>query len=109
MLNLDPDLLLSYAGIVTPEVARKLKFPSELGIMRPNIFRFMVAKEKALTYKEIKFKKLEKAKRDSGLHEIFEATNILVKATKGYRFESCAAHHLAPPPLPTSSTWIYTS
>jgi hypothetical protein len=82
MLNLDPDLLLSYAGIVTPEVARKLKFPSELGIMRPNTFRFMVAKEKALTYKEIKLKKLKNAKRDSGPPEIFEGVNVSIKATK---------------------------
>ena len=33
MLNLEPDLFLSYEAIVTPEVARKLKFPSELGII----------------------------------------------------------------------------
>lgn len=82
MLDLDPDLLSSYQAMVTPEVARKLKFPSELGLIRANIFRFLVTKEKALTYKEIKLKKLRNTKGGSGLHEIFEALNVLIKATK---------------------------
>jgi hypothetical protein len=82
MLDLDPDLLSSYRAIVTPEIARKLKFPSELELIRPNIFRFLVTKEKALTYKEIKLKKLKNAKRDSGPPEIFEGVNVSIKATK---------------------------
>jgi len=82
MLDLEPDLLLSYQAMVTPEIARNLKFPSELGIIRPNIFRFMAAKEKALSYKEIKLKNRRQGKGDSGLHEIFEAVNVLIKATK---------------------------
>lgn len=82
MLNLEPDLLLSYEAMVTPEIARKLKFPPELGIIRPNIFGFMSAKEKALSYKEIKLKKRQQGKGDSGPHEIFEAVNVLIKATK---------------------------
>ncbi len=82
MLNLEPDLLLSYEAMVAPEIARKLKFPSELGIIRPSIFRFMAAKEKALSYKEIKLKKRLQGKGDSGQHEIFEAVNVLIKATK---------------------------
>jgi len=82
MLNLEPDLILSYEAMVTPEIARKLKFPSELGIIRPNVFEYMSAKEKALTYKEIKLKKQQQGKADSGPHEIFEAVNVLIKATK---------------------------
>jgi hypothetical protein len=82
MLDLDPDLFSSYQAMVTPEVARKLKFPSELGLLRANIFGFLVAQEKALTYKEIKLKKLRNTKGESGLHEIFEAVNVLIKATK---------------------------
>lgn len=82
MLNLEPDLLLSYEAMVAPEIARKLKFPSELRIIRPSIFRFMAAKKKALSYKEIKLKKRQQGKGDSGQHEIFEAVNVLIKATK---------------------------
>lgn len=82
MLDLDPDLFSSYRAIVTPEIARKLKFPSELELIRPNIFRFLVVKEKALTYKEIKLKKLKNTKGDSGLPEIFEGVNVSIKATK---------------------------
>jgi hypothetical protein len=82
MLNLEPDLLSSYKAMVTPEIARKLEFPSEFGIISPNIFRFMAAKEKALSYKEIKLKKQQQGKGDSGLHEIFQAVNVLIKATK---------------------------
>ncbi|MFH1626123.1 MAG: hypothetical protein ABID54_13350 [Pseudomonadota bacterium] len=78
MLDLDPDLVLSYEAVVTPEVARKLSFPSELGLISPDIFRFLVAEEKALTYREIKLK----GKGSSGLHEIFEAINVSMKATK---------------------------
>lgn len=82
MLNLEPDLLVSYEVMVTPEIARKLKFPSELGIIKPNVFGFMSAKEKALSYKEIKLKKRQQGKAGSGPHEIFEAVNVLIKATK---------------------------
>ena len=82
MLNLEQDLLFSYPSMVTPEIAGKLKFPSELGIIGANIFRFMADKEKALSYKEIKLKKRQQGKGDSGLHEIFEAVNVLIKATK---------------------------
>jgi hypothetical protein len=42
----------------------------------------MAAKEKALSYKEIKLKNRRQGKGDSGLHEIFEAVNVLIKATK---------------------------
>lgn len=82
MLNLDPDLLLSDRALVTPEIAGQLKSPSELGLIRPNIFRFLAAKDKALTYQEIKLGKPQKTKVDSGLHEIFEGVNVLIKATK---------------------------
>ena len=78
-LNLDLDLLTSYHAMVTPEVARKIKFFSELEILTPKTFGFLAAREKALTYKEIK---VGKAKGGSGPHEIFEAMNTLIKATK---------------------------
>lgn len=82
MLDLEPDLFLSYEAMVTPEIARRLKFLSELGVIRPNAFRFTAAKEKALSYKEIKLRKRQRGKGESGLHEIFEAVNVLIKATK---------------------------
>jgi len=82
MLDLEPDLLFSYVPMVTSEIARKLKFLSELGILRPCVFEYMSAKKKALSYKEIKLKKQQQGKADSGLHEIFEGANVLIKATK---------------------------
>jgi hypothetical protein len=79
LLNLDPDLFSSYQALVSPEVARKLKFMSELEIITPDSFEYLAAEEKSLSYKEIK---LEKAKGGGGLREIFEAVNALIKATK---------------------------
>lgn len=82
ILDLEPDLFLSHRAMVTPEIARKLQFPTELGIIKPNVFTFMAAKEKALSYKEIKLKKRQQGKGDSGQHEIFEGVNAVIKATK---------------------------
>lgn len=79
MLNSDPDRFTSYRATVTPETARELKFFSELDIINTNAFKFLAAREKALSYKEIK---LKKAKRGSGPHEILEAINALIKAPK---------------------------
>lgn len=78
-LNLPPDIFASYQALVTPEVARKLKFFSELNIIAPNTFKFLLAKKKALTYQEIK---LRENRKGSGPHEIFESINTLIKAIK---------------------------
>jgi len=79
LLNLDPNLFTPYQALVTPEVARRLKFFSELEVVTPETFKYLAAKEKALTYKEIK---IGKVKGGTGRPEIFEAVNALVKATK---------------------------
>ncbi len=82
MQDLEPDLLSSHKAIVTPEIAGKLKFLPEIGMINPSIFRFMRAKDKALSYKEIKCKKSNQGRGNSSLPEIFEAENILIKSTK---------------------------
>jgi len=79
LTNLAPNLFSSYQALVSPEVARKLKFFSELGIITPETFKYMTTKQKAVSYKEIK---LGKAKKEVGRSEIFEAINGLIKATK---------------------------
>jgi len=78
LLNLDPDILTSHQALIDPKIAKNLKFFSELGIIAPDTFKFFTAREKALNYKEIKLNK----EHGSGPHEIFEAINILIKATK---------------------------
>jgi len=84
MLNLDPSLVAEDA-MVTPEIARKLKFFSDIDLVTSETFRFLAAKMKALSYKEVKLKEL----KGSGPHEIFESINALIKATK-HDMELCS-------------------
>jgi hypothetical protein len=78
LLNIDPRLI-SEEGIVTPEIARNMKFLSELEIISPEAFRHLIKERKALAYKEIKVEKKRKKGQSS---EIFEAVNTLIKAMK---------------------------
>jgi len=84
MFDLDP-ALVAEESLVTPEIARKLKFFSDLGIINPDTFSFLRTKMKSLSFKEVKLKKGKKTER----REIFEALNSLIKATK-YDMELCS-------------------
>jgi len=77
-LDIDPSLIREEA-MVTPEIARSMKFLSELEIIPPEIFRCLVKQTKAIAFTEIK---LKKKKVKSHTSEIFEAINALIKATK---------------------------
>ncbi|MEM3560473.1 MAG: hypothetical protein QW149_03735 [Nitrososphaerota archaeon] len=78
-LNIDPSLIREAEALVTPEIARSMKFLSELKIITPKIYRCLVKQKKAVTYKEIK---LRKNRSKGHTSEIFEAINTLIKATK---------------------------
>ena len=77
-LNMDPNLITE-EELVTPDIARKMKFLSELKIVPPGAFRHLAKGMKAKAYKEIK---LEKKEKKSPPSEIFKAVNALIKATK---------------------------
>lgn len=77
-LNMGSNLIIEEA-IITPDIARKVKFLSELKIISPRAFRCLVKEMKAKAYKEIK---LKKRKNKSPPSEIFEAVNALIKSTK---------------------------
>lgn len=79
MLDLDPALIVDYESLVTPEIAKELRFFSDLKIITPDAFGFLRSEMKSLSFKEVKLKKRGKV---SERHEIFEALNMLIKATK---------------------------
>nr|MDO8080825.1 hypothetical protein [Candidatus Freyarchaeota archaeon] len=77
-LNMDRSVVTEEA-IVTPDTARNMKFLSELKIISPGAFRHLAREMKAVTYKEIK---LRRVSNKSAPSKIFEAINALIKATK---------------------------
>jgi len=85
--DLDPALVEEEA-LVMPDVAKGLRFFSELEIITPDTFSSLRSKVKALSFKEVKLKKDQEG-RASERREIFEALISLIKALE-HDMELCS-------------------